>query len=303
MAHPRVGLRSWVTIEVFSMTSIITVSSTELAQRRQKLRRQRRLKWLQVVWRISAVSGFAGALVWAATLPIWVIQREQVNIEGNEYIPEQRLRALLSMPDQASLLRIEPQSIAAELKKKAPIANATVERQLFPPGLTVQIRERHPVALAIQSPALATRNVGTNPLNHPTTGLLDESGVWIPLDSYKSLETNRDLPTLKILGKPDHYRPHWTTLYQAVSRSPVKILEIDWQDPANLILKTEMGLVHLGVYNSQFDQQLRTLDRMRQLPKKVNPSQIAYIDLKNPETPSIQMKQSHPKVGSEASEN
>jgi cell division protein FtsQ len=30
---------------------------------------------------------------------------------------------------------------------------------------------------------------------------------------------------------------------------------------------------------------------MRRLPAQVNSSQIAYIDLKNPETPSVQMNQ------------
>jgi cell division protein FtsQ len=78
-------------------------------------------------------------------------------------------------------------------------------------------------------------------------------------------------------------------VYKAVSRSPVKVFEIDWQNPANLILKTELGKVHFGPYSSRFTEQLSILDRMRELPTHISPSQIAYIDLKNPEFPAIQM--------------
>jgi cell division protein FtsQ len=76
-----------------------------------------------------------------------------------------------------------------------------------------------------------------------------------------------------------------------VSRSPVKVTEIDCQDPANIILKTELGIVHLGSYSPQLATQLKVLDQMRRLSTQVNSSQIAYIDLKNPETPSVQMNQ------------
>ncbi|MEQ8957911.1 MAG: cell division protein FtsQ/DivIB, partial [Coleofasciculus sp. C2-GNP5-27] len=48
--------------------------------------------------------------------------------------------------------------------------------------------------------------------------------------------------------------------------------------------------VHLGPDSSQLAEQLAVLDRMRQLPTQLQPSQIAYIDLKNPDRPVIQMK-------------
>ncbi len=270
------------------MTSISPVSPTELTQRRQKLRRQRRLRVFQAIWRNVAIIGLTGGLFWAATLPDWVIrQPEQIKIEGNRYIPTPTLRALLPIAYPQSLLRLQPQELSNVLKAKAPIAEVTVKRQVFPfpPRLTIQVKERYPVAIAQSGPG---ENLAAN-RNQNNIGLLDENGLWIPLESYTSLDESLKLPTLKVFGKQEQYRSDWAKLYQEIRRSPVKITEVDWRDPNNLILKTDLGIVHFGAYSPSFANQLRTLDRMRQLPTSVNPSQIEYIDLHSPDTPYVQM--------------
>jgi cell division protein FtsQ len=304
------------------MASIASVSQEELTTRRKKLRHARRIRSFQSIWRSLFVGGMAGGLVWAITLPDWVIrQPEQVVIEGNHFLSSKTIRSLLPLSYPQSILRVEPQAIAKSLESQAPIAKAIVSRQLLPPGLTIQVKERRPVAIALGSApkaelaqsaapqaviaqsaapqaaidqAMATQN-GKN-ANSPPTGLLDEQGVWMPSSSYTKLEQNLDLPTLKVIGSSEQYRPYWSEVYQAVSRSPVKVFEIDWQDPANLILKTELGKVHFGPYSSRFTEQLGVLDRMRELPTHMSPSQIAYIDLQNPDFPAIQMNKENQTV-------
>ena len=304
------------------MASIASVSQEELTTRRKKLRHARRIRSFQSIWRSLFVGGMASGLVWAITLPDWVIhQPEQVVIEGNHFLSSKAIRSLLPLSYPQSILRVEPQVIAKSLESQAPIAKAIVSRQLLPPGLTIQVKERRPVAIALGSApkaelaqsaapqaviaqsaapqaaidqAMATQN-GKN-ANSPPTGLLDEQGVWMPSSSYTKLEQNLDLPTLKVIGSSEQYRPYWSEVYQAVSRSPVKVFEIDWQDPANLILKTELGKVHFGPYSSRFTEQLRVLDRMRELPTHISPSQIAYIDLQNPDFPAIQMNKENQTV-------
>lgn len=268
------------------MASIASVSQSELTTRRKQLRRARRIKSFQAIWRSLFVGGMASSLVWAITLPDWVIRKpEQVAIEGNHFLSSKTIRSLLPLAYPQSLLRVEPQAIAKSLESQAPIAEATVRRQLMPPGLTIQVKERKPVAIA-QTTALKN----DKPMqSDPSTGLLDEHGVWIPSSSYPQLEQNLELPKLKVIGSNQQYRPYWSDVYQAVSHSPVKVFEIDWRNPANLILKTELGNVHFGPYSSQFTEQLRVLDRMRELPTHIQPTKIAYIDLKNPQLPTIQM--------------
>lgn len=285
------------------MTSIIAVSPSELSQRRQSLRRLRRRQVVHEIWRTLALCGLAGGLVWGSSQPVWTIQEaEQIDIQGNQLLSDRTIRSLLSLTYPQSLLRIEPQEIAEKLEsKQSLIAKATVTRQLFPPGLTVQVQERQPVAIALSGHyANVCKQVGCNflaaaakeeksPSQQSTVGLLDEKGAWISIKSYTSIEKSFPLPTLKIIGSRARYLPYWSKVYQVVRRSPVKVSEIDWQDPENLILKTELGVVHMGPYSSQLGEQLKVLDRMRHLSAKLNGRRIDYIDLKKPEAPAIQL--------------
>jgi len=269
------------------------ISQADLAQRRQKLRRQRRVKLVQTAWRMLAVAGLAGGLVWISTHPVWLIRdAKQIKVEGNQFLPTQTVRSLLPLSYPQSLLHIEPQKMAQQLKTKAPIADVAVSRQLFPPALTVRIRERLPVAVWLATPADAqylTQRPAQGQNLSAKVGLLDESGVNIALENFLLAERSLKLPALRVIGDPQHYRPIWSKLYPEIIRSPVKISEIDFQNPANLVLKTELGNVQVGSYNSLFPEQLKTLDRMRKLPNQISLSQIAYIDLRNPASPTIQM--------------
>lgn len=282
-----------LTVMTSTMTEFVSVSQLELVNRRRKLRQQRRLKALQNLWRSLAVLGLASGLVWFTAQPAWVLRRsEQVMIEGNELLTDQAIQSLLPIPYPQSLLSVKPKAIAEELEAKAPIVEAQVTRSLFPPNLTVQIQERHPVAIAHLSTTPGLSLPGAIAPSSPTqVGLLDEKGLWIPMDSFAALSQPSSMPTLKFIGIQGQYQSAWESLYQSVSRSPVKISEIDWRNPANLILKTELGLVHFGPYTPQFTQQLAALDKMRRLPERVDSTTISYIDLRNPDTPLVQMKE------------
>lgn len=275
------------------MESIASVSQAQLTTRRKKLRRERRIKSVQALWRSLFVSGMATGLVWAITLPDWVISTsEQIVVEGNHLLSAKSIRSLLPLSYPESILRVEPQAIAKSLESQAPIAEATVTRQLLPPGLTIKVKERKPVAIA-QSTAPSSAQAANSTTK---SGFLDAQGVLMPENSYTKLEQKLELPSLKVIGSSDQYLSHWSEVYQAVSHSPVKIFEIDWRNPANLILKTELGNVHLGPYSSRFTEQLTVLDRMRELPSHIQAGNIAYINLQNPEFPAIQMEKGNDTV-------
>lgn len=263
--------------------SIGSVSQSDLVSRRQTLRRQRRLKLVIIIWQILAVSSLASGLLWAITQPIWLItKQEQLTVEGNQLLSDRAILSLITLDYPQSLWGIKPQILAQNLESHNPIAKAKISRHLFPPSLRIEITERRPVAIT-----KFKSKVGTG--NSQKMGWLDAYGNWIPLESFSALERNESLPTLKVIGFTEQYRQYWHPLYKSLSRSPVKVFEINWEDPGNLILTTELGLVHLGQYSSRFSEQLNVLDRMRELPNKIDVRRIAYIDLKNPESPLIQL--------------
>jgi cell division protein FtsQ len=319
------------------MPDIAPVTKNELSQRRRQLRKNRRNRLLQTSWRSVAVLGLAAGTVWVVIQPNWVIHRaEQVKIEGNRFLATQSIRSLLPIQYPQSLLRIQSSLISDTLTTKAPIAEAIVERHLFPPGLVIKVREREPVAQAIYGSSGKPNNANffkdpkdskdsKQPDSKPTDlksidpkpkeskptdkadsakaagdkaavenaqpdAFLDENGMLLPLDSYSELNQGIRLPDLKVVGNPDVYKNPWGSFYPIVRRSPMKIQIIDWQNPSNLRLKTEIGWVNLGPLSRNFALQVRSLDKMRQLPKRLPPDQIDFIDLRNPNNPTIQLK-------------
>ncbi|MCT7972328.1 cell division protein FtsQ/DivIB [Laspinema olomoucense] len=281
------------------MDTIGTVSQSELARRRRQLRRSRSQKVFQAGWQLLAVSSLAGFLLWTTTSPALVIDApEQVEIDGNEFLSDRAIRSLLPLTYPLSMLQVRPQELARELESQGPIAKATVSRQLFPLGLKVTVHERYPVAIA-SSVAIAPKVPSDTPPGlsatpavespgMPSVGLLDEQGMWMPLESYTALDPTAQLPQLRAVGPLEQYRSEWKSVYQAIRRSPIKIQEINWQDPANLILKTELGVVHCGPYSPRFAEQVTRLGQMGDLPNQIDLAQIAYIDLTNPDRPSLQ---------------
>lgn len=275
-------------------THIASTNRTELSERRQQLRRQRRFRLLQHCWRSLAVVGLTAGAVWLTTRPAWVIQDPtQIEIEGNQLVSATALRSLLPMEYPQALLDIQPQVIASHLEQQAPIAQVTVTRHLIPPGLTIQVQERHPVAIALPEPhaAEASSAAESNGVLDPNqSGLLDAQGVWMALDGVKALNDSLELPKLKVRGlTAARQQEDWPTLYEAVRQSPVQVSEIDWREPNNLVLHTELGIVHLGPYSAQFPQQLVALDQMRRLPEHLNGQKIAYINLQNPQSPTLEI--------------
>lgn len=264
------------------MTSIASVSPSDLKARREKLKRRRQLKLLQGMWRSLLVSGMAGGLAWAIAQPNWTIHRpEQIDIEGNHLLSSAAIRALLPVSYPQSLWRVQPQVLSRQIQATAPIAEATVTRKLLPPSLTVAVKERQPVARVLEA------------TSRKEIGFLDEQGILIPESNYAHLSKNARLPELKAIGIDEQYLSSWSDIYETLRNSSVQIFAIDFQNPSNPILQTELGTVHLGQYRprtTRLQQQLKVLAQMRELPDRVKADRLAYIDLTNPDLPTVQLR-------------
>jgi cell division protein FtsQ len=254
------------------------------------------MKIIQAIWRTVAISGLAGGLLWVAIQPIWVLNapNQIVMKSGDQLLSEAVIQSLLVISYPQSLWRIQPSAIAHSLQQQPTIAQASVSRRLFPPGLNIEIQERVPVAIG-QKPKAQNTATGKKQVS---VGLLDASGVWIPLEKYTLVNPSVKLPSLKVVGSPEQYRSYWSQLYPSLSQSTVKVTEIDCQDPTNIILKTELGNVHLGVPGPQLTEQIKVLSQMRYLNGKINNSQIEYINLKNPKYPLVHVNQKNQKLDS-----
>ena len=249
-----------------------TSSPIDIRGRRLALKRQRQLRILQTLWRSLLVSSLAGGLIWASFLPKWTIrQLKQVEIQGNEYLSADVVKGLVQETASQPIFTLTPQTIERILKNQAPIAQVSVARKLYPPQVTIAIKERHPIAETLPDPT------AINPLEK---GYLDAQGMWMSQDNYRSAE-DFPTPTLKVIGYRPHYSLQWAKLYPHLQTLPITIKAVNWQDPSNLILETELGEVHLGGNLESLPEQLDKLAQLKNLPQKLPPQQIRRINLKN----------------------
>jgi cell division protein FtsQ len=298
-----------------SDTQVISMSD-----RRRELKRQRQSKLWKATWRTTATLGFTLGLGLLFNKPGWQITKaSQVAIAGNTQISTQTLETFLPLTFPTSLLRAQPSTIKTMLEHNTHADRVSVNRQLFPPRILVQIQERPPVALTtcpncllvVQNPASSQPiTVGPSDL-----WLIDDRGIPLPYGSYPKLGRTSKAPDLTVTGylKPldarqakavslkntpgqptlvaldANLQKAWTSVYLPIRRSPVKIQQVDWQKPANLNLKTELGTVQMGPVGSNISEQLLALDRMRALPQTVDSKNIKFINLENLKNPVIEL--------------
>lgn len=258
------------------MANATSVSRTQLKSRRQQLQNRRRIKGLKSLWRFLATTSLAGATIWLGTLPQWRMGKHSpLEITGNHLLGSEQIRQWLPLKDSQAVWQLSAQTLVARLEATPPIEKAQITRQILPPKLVVEVRERQPVAIALAANEM---------------GYLDEQGTFIPQSYYLEKKT---LPTtpLKVIGYRELYRQQWQQLYFSLVGASLKITEVDWRNPSNLILKTELGKVHLGSNLGLISQQLAVLAKMRGLSSQVSSDRLLYIDLSNPNSPTIEIKQ------------
>jgi cell division protein FtsQ len=249
-------------------------SNEELRNRRRQLRQERRIRTLKVSWQVLLLGAIVGGVTWGMTRPDWTIRKpQQVSISGNQSLTENAVRNMLGLKYPASLLQIEPQELHSRLLAQGSVVAASVHRELLPPRLQVQVRDRLPVAMV-------DRSVN----NKIIKGLLDETGQWLPVTSYRLNDSQ--MPKLRVLSNDSC--PSWGEIYHAVQQSPVPISEVNCQDPLSLTLATDIGTVRIGQFDrTKIYKQLQKAHELRNWQQSTT-LKNAIVDLENPQSPKLQ---------------
>ena len=269
---------------------VLPVSRQELMRRRAELRRRRRRKVAFGGWRVLAAVAIAAATAWAIASPVWILQSsDAVRVEGNRTLDRTDILRLAALDYPQSLWRIQPQAIADALEARAPIAEASVRRQLLPPGLVVRVRELVPVAVLQVAAAAGPARGGVR--QNPQLLLIDDRGRQIDFERYRALQPPPPLPSLKVVTEHyEQFQEFWPQLYAQVRLASVPIRELRWQVPNQLEIVTNVARVDCGPYGDRFVEQLETLARFGNLDGRVPPDRAAYIDLRDPDTPILDLR-------------
>jgi cell division protein FtsQ len=302
--------------DTYSDTNVVSI-----LDRRKQLKQQRRSQFLQSFWRTFAIASGVISLGWLFSRPEWKIrQASQVQIMGNEQISTQALETFLPLSFPTSLLRIKPNAIRVALEQNTHVDKVWVNRQLFPPHIIIKVQERPPVALT-PCPScvlVAEENLQPITLGPADLWLLDAQGIPLPYGSYPKLQESNKIPKLSITGyfkplapqKMKQFRAklpsnlsnfvavdpetqtQWKSMYEILRSSPVQVQQLNWENPKNLQMKTEFGIIRMGAFGPKFSEQLQALDQMRSLPQRLNLEKIKSIDLVDPKHPVIELNQS-----------
>lgn len=262
-------------------------SNYNVSNKTKELKKERRLKAFLIITRTLLISSFALGALWLLVLPNWVIRSQnEIKVKGNQFLSEQEVRSLIPFSYPQPLVTMTIANLEQKLETNTPFSDVVITRKILPPELIIDVTERQPVAIA------QTTRLENNQNKIIQLGYLDDQGILMENKFYQDIPQEKlKLPTLKIIGIPDQYLPHWQNLYSLVKLSEVKIKTIDWRNPTNLILDTELGKVHLGAYSlNTFPEQLKMLAKMKQLPQKISRDQILYLNLSNPDYPYVKEK-------------
>jgi cell division protein FtsQ len=255
----------------------MTRVSDKLIKEQKLLKIEKKTQSWQITWRAFVSSCLALSLFLLIILPKWSItNNSQIQVVNNHLVSDRTIYELLSLSYPLSLWQIPTHQLSKSLELTPPIVAAKITRQLLPPKLIVAIEERVPIAFAVKGGKV---------------GFLDNRGIWVAKSFYQNLSQSSRSPTLKVIGFNEQYRSQWQELYGLITNQSIEFFEVNWQDPNNLIVKTELGMVYLGSCSSELLKKITVLDRLRDLPKRFNTSEIVYIDISNPDSPVIQRKQ------------
>lgn len=254
----------------------------DFRQRRQKMRRHNQCRFWLDLWQTLASIGTTVGLGWVLVHPLWWVRSpEQITIRTEGLLTEVRVRELLALEQPQPLWQLSPTVLTAKLQQQPIVAQVRVRRQGFPSRVEVWVQERNPVAV------LACQRHCT-PQNQ---GFLDPEGNQLSAEYAATLRQLQRYPQLRVTGWHPTQKSLWPPVYQAVMASPVRVTGIDWENPGDIRLHTELGLIRLGGDLQQLPDQLAALDRLRNLPRQVPLNRIAAIDLSDPQAPLVELRQ------------
>ncbi len=248
-------------------------------ERRRRLRQERRRDRMIQLWRLTVFGSSATALGWLLITQGWTLRsKEQVQVSGSERLGTEAVVEAAQLSFPLSLLSLQPSEMENQLVKTLPVQAAVVQRRLLPPGLTVQLEDRRPVA--------AARRQGSKGQEQ---GMVDSRGQWMT----RTAAAHGEEPETSILvtGWTPAQRPSLELLLKRRDQlgSVLQTIEIT-ADGALSVRTAGLGLVHLGSDTRLLDQQLITLTQLsRSLPDELRRRSGTSLDLSDPSKPELQM--------------
>ena len=201
-----------------------------------------------------------------------------IRISGSELFSQNDLVKNSSLEFPIRLILINTFFLEKELKKNLSLKNVSVNRELFPFGLKVNINTRTPIAY------------GEKILNdEKILGFIDKDGIFI--DRKNSDEKNLNKLTIQVFGWKDKFKKIISEIFIAQENNEFEIVKITFSPNGFLTVEEkDLKTIFLGFNPNLINYQLQIINKLKNEFKKNNFSEkIDNIDLTDPNKPKIKV--------------
>ncbi len=203
---------------------------------------------------------------------------QDIRISGSELFSQNDVVKNSSLNFPIRLIFVETNLLEKELKKNLSLKNVSVNRELFPFGLKVDINSRIPIAY------------GERILNdEKILGFIDKDGIFINKQNVDEKKFNK--PTIQVFGWKEKFKKILSEIFIAIENYELEIVKISFSyDGFLTIEEKDLNTIFLGLRPNLINYQLQIINNLKNEFKKSSfPKKIDSIDLTNPDKPKIKV--------------
>ncbi len=203
---------------------------------------------------------------------------QDIRISGSELFSQNDVVKNSSLNFPIRLIFVETNLLEKELKKNLSLKNVSVNRELFPFGLKVDINSRIPIAY------------GERILNdEKILGFIDKDGIFINKQNVDEKKFNK--LTIQVFGWKEKFKKILSEIFIAIENYELEIVKISFSyDGFLTIEEKDLNTIFLGLRPNLINYQLQIINNLKNEFKKSSFSKkIDSIDLTNPDKPKIKV--------------
>ncbi|WP_025891139.1 cell division protein FtsQ/DivIB [uncultured Prochlorococcus sp.] len=203
---------------------------------------------------------------------------QDIRISGSELFSQNDVVKNTSLKFPIRLIFVETNLLEKELKQNLSLKNVSVNRELFPYGLKVDINSRIPIAY------------GERILNdEKILGFIDKDGIFINKQNVDEKKFNR--LTIQVFGWKEKFKKILSKIFIAIENYELEIVKISFSyDGFLTIEEKDLNTIFLGLRPNLINYQLQIINNLKNEFKKSSFSKkIDSIDLTNPDKPKIKV--------------
>ena len=203
---------------------------------------------------------------------------KDIKISGSELFSQNDVVKNSSLKFPIRLILINTNFLENELKENLSLKNVSVNRELFPFGLKIDVKTRTPIAY------------GEKMLNNEIIkGFIDIDGIFI--NKQNARDINFDQLTIKVFGWKEKFKKILSEIFIAIDNYELEIVKITFSSNGFLTLEEkDLNTIFLGFKPKLINYQLQIIKNLKyELKKNSFSKKIDNIDLTNPDKPKIKV--------------